>query len=256
MARRRRRSTRRRNPVRSTGALILNPRRRRRRKTTTRRRNTTAARRKRGMSKAARSRAAKKGWRKRRRNGTRRNARRTTARKKTTRRRRTSTRRRRNTARRRNPIRVRRNRRPNRRPNRRRNPGALAGIKRSLRKIPLIGRPAADMVGFAPYAAFGAAGVEPTMMLAKWLTPYYPRLNSSVFYAGSGLLVAALVSRFAPVSPAIRQKLAIAIASAAGGVAYYKWRTGTDAPMAGEYGLLEYGDSAYGDGGAWAVAPF
>ena len=112
------------------------------------------------------------------------------------------------------------------------------------------------MVGFAPYAAFGAVGVEPTMMLAKWLTPYYPRLNSSVFYAGSGLLVAALVSRFAPFRSPIRQKLAIAIASAAGGVAYYKWRTGTDAPMAGEYGLLEYGDSAYGDGGAWAVAPF
>ena len=240
MATRRRRNTRRRNPVRATGALILNPRRRRN-KSTKRRANTS---RRRNISRAARSRAAKKGWAKRKRNGTKR--RRNSARRRTNTKRRRNTTRRRNTARRRNPVARRRN-----TSRRRRNPSALANLKRSLKKLPVVGGPLSDMVGFGPYAAFGAVGVEPTMMLAKYFSPYMPRVNSSVFYAGTGLLVAAIIGRYAPVSPAVRQKLAIAVASAAGGVAYYKWRTGTDASMAGEYGLLEYGDA-----GAYAVAPF
>ena len=243
MATRRRRNTRRRNPVRATGALILNPSRRRN-KSTKRRANTS---RRRNMSSAARSRAAKKGWAKRKRNGTKRGQRRRTAKRAyAPKRRRTNTTRRRNTARRRNPVARRRN-----TSRRRSNPSALTNLKRSLKKLPVVGGPLSDMVGFGPYAAFGAVGVEPTMMLAKYFSPYMPRVNSSVFYAGTGLLVAAIIGRFAPVSPAVRQKLAIAVASAAGGVAYYKWRTGTDASMAGEYGLLEYGDA-----GAYAVAPF
>ena len=240
MATRRRRNTRRRNPVRATGALILNPSRRRN-KSTKRRANTS---RRRNMSSAARSRAAKKGWAKRKRNGTKRRA--NSTRRRTNTKRRTNTTRRRNTARRRNPVARRRN-----TSRRRSNPSALTNLKRSLKKLPVVGGPLSDMVGFGPYAAFGAVGVEPTMMLAKYFSPYMPRVNSSVFYAGTGLLVAAIIGRFAPVSPAVRQKLAIAVASAAGGVAYYKWRTGTDASMAGEYGLLEYGDA-----GAYAVAPF
>ena len=240
MATRRRRNTRRRNPVRATGALILNPSRRRN-KSTKRRANTS---RRRNVSAAARSRAAKKGWAKRKRNGTKRRA--NSTRRRTNTKRRTNTTRRRNTARRRNPVARRRN-----TSRRRSNPSALTNLKRSLKKLPVVGGPLSDMVGFGPYAAFGAVGVEPTMMLAKYFSPYMPRVNSSVFYAGTGLLVAAIIGRFAPVSPAVRQKLAIAVASAAGGVAYYKWRTGTDASMAGEYGLLEYGDA-----GAYAVAPF
>jgi hypothetical protein len=38
--------------------------------------------------------------------------------------------------------------------------------------------------------------------------------------------------------PALRDKLAVAAASAAGGIAYYKWRTGGDQSLAGEYGML------------------
>ena len=136
----------------------------------------------------------------------------------------------------------------------------MTQLKSSLKKIPVVGPILAQMAGFVGPAVFGAVGVEPTMMAAKFLAPYVPQLPASLFYAGSGLLLAAVVQKFAPVSPALKQKLAIGIASAAGGVAYYKWRTeGGDTSLSGEYGRLTgYGDLEInlGDGMATSVVPF
>ena len=97
----------------------------------------------------------------------------------------------------------------------------------------------------------------------------------------TGLLVAAMV-KFLPFgTAAMKNQLAIAVASAAGGVGYYKARTGADAEMAAEAGMLElrgvgnlgsvltvrpqlagYGYAynpvhySYSDGGAHQVRPF
>ena len=111
-----------------------------------------------------------------------------------------------------------------------------------LKKIPLIGGTLANMASLAPTALFGAVMVEPTMMAAKLLGRYVPNLPAPLFYALAGLLVAAVVkSKFIPLAPSTKDKLAIAAASAAGGVAYYKFRTSGGAPetTAEEVGALE-----------------
>lgn len=150
----------------------------------------------------------------------------------------------------------------------RKNMGAM------LRKIPLIGGTLAHMATLAPTALFGAIMVEPTMMAARMLGRYVPNLPAPLFYAIAGLLVAAVVkSKFIPLAPSTKEKLAIATASAAGGVAYYKFRTSGGAPETtadevgalelrgykGPFGLLElrgYGRTpAYGDYGPAAVMP-
>ena len=118
---------------------------------------------------------------------------------------------------------------------RRRNPT----IQATLKKIPFVGGTLAAMVDFLPQALFGAVSVEPTIMVAKFLSPYMPQMPASVFYGATGLLVASLV-RFIPgLTKSTKDKLAIAVASAAGGVAYYKMRTGSDTEMASEAGMLE-----------------
>ena len=131
-----------------------------------------------------------------------------------------------------------------------------ASLQRMLKKVPVVGGMLAKMAAFAPYSAFGALGVEPTMIAAKFLGPYLPQVPASVFYAGTGLLVAALIQNFLPVAPATRAKLAIAVASAAGGVGYYKWRTGQDTDVATETGaLMLSGVGSWADGLAYKVAP-
>ena len=134
-----------------------------------------------------------------------------------------------------------------------------------LKKIPLIGGALASMVSLAPTALFGAVMVEPTMMMAKLLGRYVPSLPAPIFYA---------------LAPSTKDKLAIAAASAAGGVAYYKFRTSGGAPetvadevgalelrgYSGPLGLLELrglsglgggfsGASSYGEYGPTAVMP-
>ena len=218
--------------------LLVNPRRRRntRKRRTTRRRNSLVVRanpRRRTVRRRASS---------RRRNPVRR--RRTTRR--AVARRRNPSRRRRYTARRRNGrkskapkvvyrYRTRNPRRRRKNTRRRRNPTFAA----TLKKIPLVGGILANMAGFAPQAVFGAISVEPTMMAAKFLAPYVPMVPASMFYPLTGLLVASLVQYLPFGSAAMKKQLAIAVASAAGGVGYYKARTGADAEMAAEAGMLE-----------------
>jgi len=249
MARRRTR----RNPVRTTGALIINPRRRRRNKSrrtrrnalqirTNRKRRTNTRRRRRNVatnlqirknrrrSRRRNTRSRRRNTRARRRNGTRKGMRRKTARRAYSRRR-NGTRKgmRRRTARR--AYMKRRNRRKTRK-----------NMASMLKKIPLIGGTLAHMASLAPTALFGAVMVEPTMMAAKLLGRYVPNLPAPLFYAIAGLLVAAVVkSKFIPLAPSTKDKLAIAAASAAGGVAYYKFRTSGGAPetTAEEVGALE-----------------
>lgn len=106
-------------------------------------------------------------------------------------------------------------------------------------KIPVVGPVLSSMFGFAIPAVFGAVSVEPVMWVAKALAPFVPQVPASLFYPLVGVLVAALV-RFVPgLSPETKRSLALAVASAAGGVGYYKARTGADAEMATEAGLLE-----------------
>lgn len=128
----------------------------------------------------------------------------------------------------------------------------------SLKKIPVIGGLLSSMAGFVGPALAGVLGVEPTMMLAKFLGPYVPMVNSSLFYALAGLGLAAVAGVYLPVSPSMRKQVATGIASAAGGVAYYKWRTGMQGTvadeMSGPLAGLDYG--FLGDGGAYSVVPF
>jgi len=146
-----------------------------------------------------------------------------------------------------------------------------------LKKIPLIGGALSSMVSLAPTALFGAVMVEPTMMMAKLLGRYVPALPAPLFYALAGLVVAAVIKmKFVPLAPSTKDKLAIAAASAAGGVAYYKFRTSGGAPetvadevgalelrgYSGPFGMLELrgnsgfsGASAYGEYGPAAVMP-
>jgi len=235
-ARRRRKTTRRRrrNPVRGTGALIINPRRKRRvkrRRATARKRRVV--RRRRNSVLALRTNRRRRTYRKRRK----------TARK-PARRRTYLKRRRRSNPKRKIVYRYRKARRKTRRKNSVRK--MTTSLAQTFRKIPVIGPLLANMVGFIGPAAFGALGVEPTMQVAKLVAPYAPQMNASLFYALSALGLAAIVnSKWNPMSKSMKEKLAIGIASAGGGVAYYKWRTGQDASLSGEYGMLEYGDFQY-----------
>ena len=239
MARRRRtvrrRTARRSNPGRRS-MLLVNPRRRRRAAAPARRRNT---RRRRATTTRRRNSLVVRANPRRRRATRRRN----TSRRRTYRARRRNPARRR-TARRRNPVARRkasrvvyRYRTKNRRRNtrRRRNPTFASQI----RKIPLVGPVLSNMFSFAPQAVFGALSVEPTMWIAKMAAPFVPMVPASVFYPIVGLFTAAMVQYLPFGSTAMKKQLAIAVASAAGGVGYYKARTGADAEMAAEAGMLE-----------------
>ncbi len=266
---RRRRS--RRNPVRGVGTLVLNPRRKRSRKSSRSGRRTNRSHRRRSTRRRSNSGArrgiAKYGFHRRR--NTRR--RRTSGRRRTNRghSRRRSSRRRRNrsygTLAINNPRRRRRNRRSGSRVvyryrnggrrrghSRRRNPD-MGGM---LRKIPVIGGLLSTAAGFIGPTLAGILGVEPTMLAAKFLGQYVPAMNSSLFYVLVSLGLAAVAGTYLPINPATRKLIATGIASAGGGVAYYKWRTGQDGAMSGEMAGLPAYSGLLGDGGAYAVVPF
>jgi len=262
----RRANTRRRNRVRSTGTLIINPRRRnarkKKRKTTAkRRRNVLAVRR----SNTRRRNTARRSNTRRRNTARRANTRRRNTRRRNTRRRnskllvRRSNRRRntRRTNRRRNYARRTNRRRNTRRRNtRRRNPGMMKGLEKQLKKVPVVGKLLASAAGFLTPTALGALAVEPTLMVAKFGGRYLPTMPSSWFYVGTGLVLAAAVANTKFFGAAFHKKLALAIASATGGVAYYKWRTGSDVEMATEAGALElHGIGSWADGLAYSVLP-
>ena len=228
-----RRRTSRRNPARSTGMLVVNPRRRRR---NTRRKSsyfkTPASRRRamRGMYAPKRRRTNRKRRTNRRRTTrtgmVRRTARRAYRPKRRTNRRRTVARRRRNTRHRRNPS-----------------------MKASIAKIPFIGKPLSMMWSFGPAALIGAISVEPTMMLARLLGPMLGgNVPASLFYAVTGLALATIVQYLPIADKNFREKLSVAVASAAGGVAFYKWRTGMDTSVSQEVGLLELHGAGTGFG--------
>ncbi len=248
MARRRTRT--RRNPIRTTGALIINPRRRKRNPARRTRRNALQIRtnRKRRTNRRRTRRNALQ-IRTNRRRSTRRNPRsrrRNTrvARRNTRSRRRNTRSRRRNTrVRRRNGTRRGMRRRTARRAYaKRRNRRTRKNMGTMLKKIPLVGGLLASMAALIPTTLFGAIMVEPTMMAAKLIGRYIPNLPAPLFYALAGLVVAAIVkSKLIPLAAATKDRLAIAAASAAGGVAYYKFRTSGGAPetVADEVGALE-----------------
>lgn len=246
-----RRTVKRRSNPRGGSMLLVNPRRRR---TTTRKRKSNTGRKtrrknvlvvRRANPKRRRSTSRRRTTTRRRRSNTRRRA---TSRRANPRRRRATSRRRRTTKRRSNSrrrsaapravYRRRSNGRKGRKKNgRKRNPGS--GIEGFLKRIPLVGGLLANIFGFAPHALFGALSVEPTMWAAKFLAPFVPMVPASLFYPVVGLLVAAIIKAVPFGSAALRDKLAVAVAAASGGVGYYKARTGMDAEMGAEAGMLE-----------------
>ena len=123
------------------------------------------------------------------------------------------------------------------------------GLKRSLSKIPVVGKPLALMYGFAPAALLGAISVEPTMMIARLLGNMVgDKLPASLFYSIIGLGLATVVQYLPIKNKSFRDKLSVAVASAAGGVAFYKWRTGMDTDAATEVGLLQLHGAGNGFG--------
>jgi hypothetical protein len=262
----RRRNTRRRNPIKSTGMLVINPRRRNtRRKNTSRRRNTRRRNTRRRNSNGQYKRIAGSYYSgARRRNTRRRNTRRRNTRRRNTARRRNT--RRRNTRRRNSVLAYRRangrrrntrRRNTRRRNTRRRNTRRRNTRKGFLAKIPVVGPTLDKALSFLMPAGLGAIAVEPTLMAAKFLGPMMPNLPSSVFYVGTGLLLAGFVASTKFLGAKFHKDLALAIASATGGVAYYKWRTGSDIPVAAEAGALEiHGVHGWADGLAYAVQPY
>lgn len=130
-----------------------------------------------------------------------------------------------------------------------------AQAKAMFGKFPLVGGLLASIVGLVLPAGLGALSVAPTAYLAKMLAPYIPGFPSVAFYPAVGLLLAALVEKFAPLDAPMRRNIAVAMASAGGAVGYYKYITGQTHEVAGELGMLE-GYGAYGEGLASEVVPF
>jgi len=236
--RRRRRNT----GMPTTGALLVNPRRRRRKATTKRRK--ASHRRRPNTSKVARSKAAKLGWARRRRNGTKAGAKRKTARRAYMKRRNTRRGGVRKTARRaymkrntrrggvrktaRRAYMKRNTRRTARRAyTRRRNVGMVTGVQQGLRRLPVIGKPLAQMVGFAPQAVFGAITVEPSLQLLKQFGRYLPvpvqAFNFTIAGTVMGVLIGYIPSKM--LKSGLKKQLAIAAATAGGAIDYYRWRT-------------------------------
>ena len=105
------------------------------------------------------------------------------------------------------------------------------------------------MWGFAPAAALGAISVEPTMMVARLLGDLVgDKIPASLFYSIIGLGLATVVQYLPIKDKTFRDKLSVAVASAAGGVAFYKWRTGMDPSVAQEVGLLQLHGAGSGFG--------
>lgn len=260
-----RRRTRRKSSSRRT-LRVVNPRRRR--ASTTKRKRTTTTRRRRTNPRKRRTTTRRRASTKRKRT--------------TTRRRRTTTRRRSNPRKPKVQIRYRYRSKPKRKSTRKRrraNPKLklFSSLKKGFGAI----------FGALPSALFGALSVEPTMWVAQLaaMIPGLSALPSSMFYGAAGLLSAGVVTAggfllnglFPGMLALSTIKLfASATAAAAGGVGYYKWRTGQDTDVASEMGLLTmsgvgpYGlltasplsgmlavqpQAAMGDPGAYYVAP-
>lgn len=133
---------------------------------------------------------------------------------------------------------------------RRRVNSASKSVMSMLKKIPFVGSYLASMAGFIGPAAFGALGVYPTTALAKVAAPYFPMLDSKLFYVIAGLAMATIINMpFIPLPKKIKEQLSIGIASGAGAIAVYKMARNENNDLSGEYGALaiETNLSGYGD---------
>lgn len=119
-----------------------------------------------------------------------------------------------------------------------------------FKKIPVIGGVLSSMFSFLPQSLFGALSMEPVMAVTRIVSGYFPQAPASVVYVGVGLLLASLVPLVPMLSAATKSKLAVAVASASAGVAYYKMRTGLDTEAASEAAQLEMSGAGFGALGA------
>jgi hypothetical protein len=123
-------------------------------------------------------------------------------------------------------------------------------LKRMVGRLPFIGGPLAGAIALSGASALGAVSVIPTTLLAQFIGPYVPNLNSSIFYALAGLGLAGFFGSTKFLGAGFHKALAIATAAAGGAVAVYKWQTGDDAPMAAETGRLLISSPVAGFGAA------
>lgn len=115
----------------------------------------------------------------------------------------------------------------------RRNPANM------LSKIPIVGGLLASASSFLLPAGFGAVAVEPILALTQFAAPYLPLwMPFSATIVVGGVVLGAVVKRYGPFAAATNDKLAVAVASAAGGIAYYEWRNGGDGPVGPKAGLM------------------
>lgn len=131
----------------------------------------------------------------------------------------------------------------------------VAGIQKTVGKVPVVGPMLASLVGFVPTSAFGALSVEPTLAVAQLLARYVPALPTNFLYPLSGAILGAATDAY--IGPMIGLKketsrqLAVAMAAAGGGVGYYLWRTGRSTTAGAEMGTLLL--SGYGSPIAGAI---
>lgn len=115
-----------------------------------------------------------------------------------------------------------------------------------FKRIPVIGPILANAVSMVGPAFLGAISIEPIMALVKLASPYLPMVPASGFYAVAGLVLAGVIPFLPFGSAAFKEKLALACASAAGGVAYYKFRTGQDVEVITEAAVVEMAGAGFG----------
>lgn len=115
-----------------------------------------------------------------------------------------------------------------------------------LAKIPLIGPVLANAAALLMPAGLGALAIEPVMAIVKLASPYVPMMPASMFYAVAGLLLGGVVQLLPFGSSQLREKVALAIVSASGGVAYYKFRTGQDVEVITEAQVVEMAGAGFG----------
>jgi hypothetical protein len=148
--------------------------------------------------------------------------------------------------------------------------GLFTKVATMVKGLPVVGPFLASAISMGGTAVLGAVAVEPTLMLAKFVGPYFPSVSTTVFYPLVALGLAAAVKNY--LSGVLGDKMAddfaLAIASAGAAVAYYKFRTGSDSDVQSEAAGLEVaaplagiadlagGMAGFAGGEAYRVVPF
>lgn len=121
--------------------------------------------------------------------------------------------------------------------------GAIKGVQRAVKNVPVVGGVLSDVVGLGVPAAFGALSILPIEMGLKAGGRFLPPALQKISFTVGGLVMGALAKKF--IKGAQGEKIAIALATAGGAVDFYRFRTGQgtvqamEAAEAAGFGELE-----------------